>query len=99
MEKDEFFDALSEYVVRGFESSSQLFSPFLYATFDGAEAVDSKLSKLKLADGSLIRACPRIKSVSGLVVGDTVLCANAGPDKPVTILGIIEGDIRLYEVN
>lgn len=93
---EEIADALSGSQNRSADRQNEMFSPHCYATYMGPEPVDAGLSVLRLADGTLVHGCPRYKSVTGLFVGATVECTGAGPNKPLTIAGIIEGDIRKY---
>lgn len=93
---EEIADALGESQTRSTDQRNEMFSPHCYATYMGSEPVDTNLSVLRLADGTLVHGCPKYKSVTGLFVGATVECTGAGPNKPLTIAGIIEGDITKY---
>lgn len=66
---------------------------FYYGIWQGTESVDADLSQV-LFDTVLITGVRKIVSVTGLSAGDTVLCVR-GPATPMTIIGIVAGDITL----
>lgn len=96
MRPEDIADAIGESQDRTTDRRAGMFSPFCYGTYLGPEVVDPDLSKVRLADGTIVRGVPRYKSVTGLFAGATVECTGAGPNKPLTIAGIIVGDIRKY---
>lgn len=69
----------------------------VYATWLQYEAVDSALSRIRLADGTIVPGVRKYKHVTGLTSGDTIVCSGVGPTKVLTITGALEGDITLYE--
>lgn len=73
-------------------------SPFIYATFIEAEAVDANLSIIQQTDGSEARFVPKGAHVTGLTEGDTILCIK-GKGVPLTILMKVVGDITLAAID
>lgn len=69
----------------------------LIATWVASESVDANLSHVQLADGSPIRGVRKYRHVTGLSFGVQVVIEGIGPNKNATIVGILEGDITLYE--
>lgn len=65
----------------------------LKGTWLGAEAEDANLSKVEI-EGITVRWAQKLEHVTGLTVNDQVLCLK-GPSTPVTIIGVIVGDIRV----
>lgn len=68
-----------------------------YATWRGAEDVDSDLSWISFSEGGEAHFIPKLKSVTSLSAGSTVLCVT-GPGIVLTIIGIISGDVTLASV-
>lgn len=66
---------------------------FVEGTFIAAETEDGNLSTLVI-EGRTVKWCRKLEHVTGLAVNDQVLCVH-GPGLPVTIVGIITGDITL----
>lgn len=99
--EDDFADALGFYYDRSINQPTAvaLQGEFLYGTYLGSESVDPDLSKIRLANGTVLRGCPRLSNATGLVIGHTVLCIHPGSSKVVTVLGGISGDITLYEAS
>lgn len=69
---------------------------FLQGTWQGAEAEDANLSSIDI-EGITVRWARKLEHVTGLAVGDQVICIK-GPGVPVTIVGVIIGDITKAEV-
>lgn len=65
---------------------------FLQATWNAAEAEDANLSDITV-EGLSVRWAPKLEHVTGLTAGDQILCVH-GPGLPVTIIGIMVGDIE-----
>lgn len=95
----EVADALFEYQVRNANTHEvrSLSEDFMYATWIQSESVDSNLSKIRLADSTVISGVPKLAHVTGLTYGNNVMCVASSPSKVITIIGIVVGDIRLYE--
>lgn len=96
---EDLADALYDYQVR---SSSRpeaqvATTPFAYATWLGPEGADENLSRIKLANGTVIRGVPKFRGASGLVYGATIICINPGPSMVLTIMDSIVGNITAYQ--
>lgn len=63
----------------------------LYGTWVAAETEDANLSKITI-EGVQVRWAPKLASVTGLTAGKQVMCIK-GPGVPVTIIGLIQGNI------
>jgi hypothetical protein len=66
---------------------------FLQGVWNGAEAEDANLSNITI-EGLPVRWAPKLEHVTGLAAGDKILCVH-GPALPVTIIGILVGDITV----
>lgn len=101
MSEKDIADALHDYTNRSSTDpiTQSLSGEFLYATYVSFEAVDPDLSRIRLADGTFIGGCPRAASVTGLGVGDLLLCASPGSGKVITILCRVIGDVTKYEAS
>lgn len=99
--ENDFADALSFYYDKSINQPEAvtMLSEFLYGTYLGPETVDSDLSQIRLANGAVLRGCPRLSNATGLIIGHTVLCIHPGSSKVVTVMGGISGDITLYEAS
>lgn len=72
-----------------------VYSPFIYGTFNGTEAADANLSRVLLSGtNEEARWCPKLASVGALTIGDTVICIKTRAI-PLTIIGKPVGDISL----
>lgn len=68
----------------------------LQGTWLGAEAEDANLSQIEI-EAQLVRWARKAEHITGLSVGDQVLCIKA-PGLPVMIIAVIVGDITLANV-
>lgn len=92
-------DALAT-MIRGVvrEELGNVISPFVYATFVAAEALDANLSKVTLSGTTeQARFVPKLVHVTGLAAGNTLLCIK-GKGVPLTIVGRVAGDISIASV-
>lgn len=95
---DVLAEAVANEARRAFRAElGNVTSPFIYASFVAAETVDPDLSEVQLADGSSSRFVPKGEHVSGLTIGDTLLCVK-GKGVPLTIMMKVVGDITLAEI-
>jgi hypothetical protein len=69
----------------------------LHGTWLAAEAEDANLSKIDI-EGIEVRWAQKCEHVTGLTENDQVLCLK-GPGTPVTIIGVVTGDIRLAQLS
>lgn len=70
---------------------------YYLGTYQGGESVDANLSKVRLTgDEQDVRFVPKASSVSGISVGDPVLCYRS-KGIPLTILCRLVGDVTLAE--
>jgi hypothetical protein len=82
-----------------FEMFGRPNTAFAYGIYRGAEAEDPNLSKVEIpgTEGSevdRVRWVPKLRHVTGLSNGDTVLCTKS----PYVIIGVVVGDVTLAEV-
>lgn len=72
----------------------------LYGTWVASETVDANLSQVQLpGDGAPVaRGVRKLAHVTGLVVGSQVMMLKSG-NTPLTIIGVVVGDVTKLEVN
>lgn len=88
----EFARAIQDVVVKEIRNSAPYFTTGIWVA---AETVDSNLSSVRVGD-SILRFVPKLSGVSPSA-NDTVLMLKA-PGVPLTIMGVLVGDITQAEV-
>ena len=79
------------------DSIARMGFKILQGTWLNAEAEDADLSSLLIV-GLSVRWARKADHVTGLSAGDQVLCLH-GPGLPVTIIGVVVGDITVANSN